>query len=218
VFVTAGPTYENIDPIRVMSNRSTGKMGFALAREAWRRGADVTLVSGPTTLSPSFPIDYSSIVTTKELYDVVKSKLSAKKYDLFLAAAAPGDFRVANVKNEKMSSRISELFDLKLETTEKVIRIVKKIQHDIFLVPFKAEWNLNQNKMVERAKMVMSETDADLVAVNDASLKGVAFEGDTNQILLLKKDGNMIDIPLNSKQVVARRILDAFIDIVGNHH
>lgn len=218
VFVTAGPTHENIDPIRVLSNRSSGKMGFALAKEAWRRGADVTLVSGPTTLSPPDSIDYSTIVTTRELYDVVKSKLNSKQYDIFLATAAVADFRPVNTINEKMSSRISQPFDMKFETTEKVIHIVKKIQRDIFLVPFKIEWNLNHAKMVERAKIIMHETDADLVAVNDASLKGVAFEGNTNQVLLLKKNGDAIDIPLDSKQRIASRILDAFIDDVGKDH
>jgi len=218
VFVTAGPTYENIDPIRIISNRSTGKMGFALAKEAWRRGAEVTLVSGPTTLSPQKSIDYTSIVTSRELLEVVKSKLKAKKYDLFLAAAAPGDFRPAKPKNEKISSRISQPFDIKFEATEKVIHNVKKIQSDIFLLPFKAEWSQNQDKMIEHAKMVMRESDADLVAINDASLKGAAFEGDTNQILLLKKDGDTIDIPLDSKEIVASRILDVFIDIVGKQH
>jgi|TARA_B100001971_G_scaffold25662_1_gene20120 phosphopantothenoylcysteine decarboxylase/phosphopantothenate--cysteine ligase len=218
VFVTAGPTYENIDPIRIISNKSSGKMGFALAREAWRRGADVTLVSGPTKLTPPVSIDYTTIVTTRELYDVVKSKLNTKHYDLFLAAAAVGDFRPVKAINEKMSSRLSQSFNMKFETTEKVIHMVKKIQHDIFLLPFKVEWSLNHDKMIERAKMIIHETDADLVAVNDASLKGVAFDGDTNQILLLKKDGDTIDIPLDSKQRIASRILDVFIDIVGKHH
>ena len=218
VFVTAGPTYENIDPIRVLTNRSTGKMGFALAKEAWIRGAEVTLVSGPTTLSPPKSIDYTQIVTSRELLKVVKSKLKAKKYDLFLAAAAPGDFLPVKPKNEKISSRTSQTFDIKFETTEKVIHNVKKIQRDIFLLPFKAEWNQNHDKMIEHAKMIMRESDADLVAINDASLKGVAFAGDTNQILLLKKDGGTIDLSLDSKQIVASRILDIFIDIIGKHH
>ena len=86
------------------------------------------------------------------------------------------------------------------------------------MLAFKVEWSLNHDKMIERAKMIIHETDADLVAVNDASLKGVAFDGDTNQILLLKKDGDTIDIPLDSKQRIASRILDVFIDIVGKHH
>jgi phosphopantothenoylcysteine synthetase/decarboxylase len=133
VFVTAGPTYEYIDPIRVLTNRSTGKMGFALAREAWRRGANVTLVSGPTMLTSPYSVDYSSITTTHELINTIKSKMKEKKYDIFLAAAAPSDFRPVNTNAEKMSSRITKPFNIQFEATEKVINIVKNIQHDIFL-------------------------------------------------------------------------------------
>jgi phosphopantothenoylcysteine decarboxylase/phosphopantothenate--cysteine ligase len=217
VFVTAGPTYEYIDPIRVVTNRSTGKMGFALAREAWRRGANVTLVSGPTMLTPPDSIDYSSITTTHELINTVKSKMKEKKYDIFLAAAAPSDFRPVKINLKKMSSRISKPFDIQFESTEKAINIVKNIQNNIFLVAFKAEFNLNYSKIIERAKIVMHEVKADLVAANDVSQKDVGFAGDTNKILVLKKDGSTIDIPLNSKQIVAHHILDIIINTISKH-
>lgn len=214
VFVTAGPTYEYLDPIRVLTNKSTGKMGFALAKEAWQRGAEVTLVSGPTLLSHPSSINYSAVTTTHEMYNTVKSMLEEKKYDIFLAAAAPSDFRPVNTEKEKISSRITQTIEMKFEVTEKVINIIKKIQRDIFLVSFKAEWNMN-NKNIEHIKLVMPESGSDIVAINDISLDGVGFEVETNQILLLNKDGEMTEIPLDSKQRVARQILNITMDAIG---
>ncbi len=217
VLVTAGPTYEHLDPIRMLTNRSSGKMGFALAKEALRRGAEVTLVSGPTSLSPPSSIDFTPIETTRQLYDTVVSKLKEERYDLFLAAAAPEDFRPVKPSAEKMSSRIARPLDLKFEATEKVIDSVKKIQRDIFLVSFKAEWGLNRDDMIKRAKVIIQEAEADMVAVNDAAQKGTGFKADTNQILLVKKNGSTIDIPLALKQTVARRILDTFLEVTRKH-
>ncbi len=215
VLVTAGPTYEHLDPIRILTNRSSGKMGYALAKEASRRGADVTLLSGPTTLTPPSSVEFTQIETTRQLYDAVISHLKKKSYDLFLAAAAPEDFRPAKPSAEKISSRIEEPFDMKFEATEKVIDSVKKIRRDTFLISFKAEWGLNRDEMIRRADVVMREADADMIAVNDVSLKDAGFEADTNQILILKKDGSTLDIPLALKQTVARRILDAFLEMTG---
>ncbi len=215
VFVTAGPTYEYLDPIRFITNGSTGKMGFALAIEAWQRGADVTLVSGPTNLSPPSTINYFKVTTTQELSNTVKSKLKENRYDIFLAAAAPSDFRPINIENKKISSRVSQTVEIKFEVTEKVINIVKKIQKDIFLVSFKADWKTN-NKNIEQIKLLMSESGADIVAINDVSLDGVGFKVDTNQILLLNKNGDMTEIPLDSKQRVAKQILNITMDTIGS--
>lgn len=214
VFVTAGPTYEYLDPIRIITNKSTGKMGFALAKEAWRRGAEVTLVSGPTLLSIPSSINYSSITTTQELSDKVKLLLKEKKYDIFLAAAAPSDFRPVNTKDEKISSRATQTISMKFEVTEKVINIIKNIQKDIFLISFKAEYKIN-NKSIERIKLLMPESGSDIVAINDVSLDGVGFKVDTNQILLLYRDGNITKIPLDSKQKVAKQILNIVMNIIG---
>lgn len=213
VFVTAGPTYEYLDPIRILTNKSTGKMGFALAKDAWLRGAEVTLVSGPTILSPPSSINYSAVTTTQELSDKVESLLKEKKYDIFLAAAAPSDFRPVNTKDEKISSRTKQTIETKFKVTNKVINIIKNIQKDIFLISFKAEWKMN-NKSIEVIKLLMSESGADMVAINDVSLNRVGFKSDTNQILLLNQNGNIIKIPLDSKQKVAKKILDVVMNLI----
>ncbi len=217
VFVTAGPTHEKLDPIRILTNQSSGKMGFALANEALRRGADVTLVSGSTFMNPPCSVEFIQVETTQQMYDSVVAQLKEEKFDLFLAAAAPEDFRPVTFSETKMSSRISRSFDVKFSVTEKVIDIVKKIQPTIFLVAFKAEWNLSRDKLIECARVVMHEAQADMVAANDSANKEAGFNSNSNEIVLLKKDNSIIDIPLAPKQVVAKKILDAFIEDMRIH-
>ncbi len=212
VLVTAGPTYEQIDPVRLITNRSSGKMGFALAQDASRRGANVTLVTGPSALALPPSTEIIPVETTREMADVVAEQLKKNKFDLFLAAAAPSDFRPIEPSSTKISTRTAQRINLKLEATEKVIGRVKQSQPNIFLVAFKAEWNTGRSEMIERAKTVINESGADMVAVNNVAVKGTGFRSDENQILLVKKDGSIIEIPLMLKRVVAHSILDAYIE------
>jgi len=212
VLVTAGPTHEHLDPVRILTNRSSGKMGFTLAREASRRGADVTLISGPTHLPKPPCVEYVQVESTRDMYKAVISKLSGSRYDLLLAAAAPSDFRPIGQRVEKISSRIDRPLDVKLEATEKMVRDVKSVQPSIFLITFKAEYGLSPNEMVERGRLLMSETDADMVALNDLALKDAGFGSDYNQLVLLKRDGSTVEIPLSPKQIAAKKILDIYLE------
>jgi phosphopantothenoylcysteine decarboxylase/phosphopantothenate--cysteine ligase len=213
IMVTAGPTYEQIDPVRLITNRSSGKMGFALAQIALRRGADVTLISGPSALAPPPSAKIISVETTREMADTVAEQLKETKFDLFLAAAAPSDFRPVEPSPTKISSRIERPLDIKLEAAEKVIGRIKQLQPSIFLIAFKAEWNISRNEVAEHVKMLINESGADMVAVNNVAVKGTGFGADANQVLLVKKDGSVIDIPLAQKQVVAHRLLDAYLEV-----
>lgn len=212
VIVTAGPTYEQIDPVRLITNRSSGKMGFALAQDALRRGANVTIVSGPSALAPPPSTEIIPVETTREMADIVAEQLKENKFNLFLAAAAPSDFRPVEPSSAKISSRIERPLDLKLEATEKVIEQVKHLQPNIFLIAFKAEWDKNRGEMIERAKALVEESGADMVAVNNVAVKGAGFGADQNQVILVKKDGATIDVPLDLKRVVAHKILDAYLE------
>ena len=212
VMVTAGPTYEQIDPVRLITNRSSGKMGFALAQDALRRGANVTLVSGPSALAPPASAEIIPVETTREMADTVAEQLKETEFNLFLAAAAPSDFRPVEPSSAKISSRIERPLDLKLEATEKVIGQIKHLQPNIFLIAFKAEWDKNRIEMIEQAKVLIQESGADMVAVNNVAVKGAGFGADENQVILVKKDGATIDISLDLKQVVAHKILDAYLE------
>ena len=211
VLVTAGPTYEYLDPIRIITNKSSGKMGFALAREALRRGAKVTLVSGPTSLTPPLSTDFINVETTKQMQKAVVSKLKNNKYNIFIGAAAPEDFKVINPSKIKLSSRINKKFNIKFETNEKIINLVKKINENIFIVAFKAETGLSRSEMIKNSKIIINESKANFVALNDISVNNTGFGEDTNQMILVKENGPNIVIPKSSKMIIAKIIFDKIL-------
>jgi len=218
VLVTAGPTYENLDPIRIITNKSSGKMGFALANEALRRGAKVTLVSGPTSLTPPLATDLINVETTKQMQKAVVSRLKINKYNIFIGAAAPEDFRVINPSKIKISSRINKTFSIKFETNEKIINLVKKINEKIFLVAFKAETGLSRSEMVKNSKIVISESKANFVALNDISVNNIGFGQDTNQMIIVKENGPNIVIPKSSKMIIAKKIFDEILKEINENN
>jgi phosphopantothenoylcysteine decarboxylase/phosphopantothenate--cysteine ligase len=212
VLVTAGPTIEHIDPVRIITNKGSGKMGFSLAKEALRRGAKVTLISGPTSINPPPDVEFYGIETTKQLFDTVISKLESKNYTLFVSAGSPEDFYPLNPSEKKISSRQGSI-NLEFGSSEKVINHVKRIKPDVSLISFRAVWGLTRNEAIESGRELMHESDSDLVAVNDLALKGSGFQYETNKIILLLKSGSIIDIPLDHKQVVSKKIFDIYLNI-----
>jgi len=208
VLITAGPTLEHIDPVRVMTNKSSGKMGVAVAREALNRGADVALVYGAGTALPPSDAKVIPVETTEEMLDAVVSELKSKKYDVVVAAAAAADWRPEKSFDYKVpTSDVSEL-SVRLRPTEKIIDAVRKVNADAFLVPFKAEYDLSDEEMVERGYRRLVEAEADMIVVNDIGRNGAGFEVDTNEAFIVDKDKKVVHVPLTTKREVARRIFD----------
>jgi len=208
VLITAGSTVEHIDPVRVVTNKSSGKMGVALAEEALARGADVTLIYGLGTALPPSNACVVRVETTRQMYDAVVSELKSKQYDVVVAAAAAADWTVEKPFMYKVSTRERKLLDLKLKPTPKIIDSVKKIHSKTFLVAFKAEYNLPKNKLVEKAYERLLESKADLIVVNDVGKKGVGFGTETNEVFIVDKSKRVIHVPLALKREVAGKILD----------
>ena len=212
VLITAGPTLEHIDPVRVMTNKSSGKMGVAVAREALNRGADVTLVYGPGTAMPPSDAKVIRVETTEEMLDAVISELKSKKYDVVVAAAAAADWRPEKSFDYKVpTSDVSEL-SVKLRPTQKIIDAVRKVNTDVFLVPFKAEYDSSDEELVERAYRRLVEAEADMIVVNDVGRAGTGFEVDTNEVFIVDKDKKVVHVPLTTKREVARRIFDVITE------
>jgi phosphopantothenoylcysteine decarboxylase/phosphopantothenate--cysteine ligase len=209
VLITAGPTVEHMDPIRVITNRSSGKMGVALAEEALSRGADVTLVYGPGTAAPPVTARVVSVETTDQMYEAVVSELKSKKYDLAIAAAAAADWKVKNPFAYKISTRKLDLLSLELEPTRKIIDQIKKISPKVFLVGFRAEYKLPKKELIESAHKKLVEANADLIVINDIGKKGAGFGTETNEVFIIDKEKKAIHVPLAHKRQVARKILDA---------
>jgi len=208
VLVTAGPTVEYIDPIRVVTNRSSGKMGVAIAEEALKRGAEVTLIYGPGTATPPSRANIISVETTEHMHEAVVSELKSRKYDMVIAVAAAADWTLEKPYSYKVSTRELRSLNLELKPTKKIIDCVKKISPRTFLVAFRAEYKLSEKDLIESAYRRLLEADADLIVVNDVSKKNVGFGTETNEVFIVDEEKKVVHVPLAPKQEVARKILD----------
>jgi len=205
VLVTAGSTVENIDPIRVVTNTSSGKMGIAIAQEAERMGARVTLVYGHG--SESVNGRALRVNTSEEMRRVVVSQLSSVKYDIAIMAAAVADFMPAKKSEKKIDTRAGKV-ELSLVATKKIIDEVKKKSKDTFLVAFKADYNVQDSVLVERAYKKLQDCDADIVVANDLGRKGSEAGSDRNEVFIIDKKRKIIHLPLESKVAIAMKLLE----------
>jgi phosphopantothenoylcysteine decarboxylase/phosphopantothenate--cysteine ligase len=200
VLVTAGPNREPIDPVRFLSNRSTGKMGYALAAAAWRRGAEVVLISGPTALAAPHGVRRISVATAGEMLQAVLDQLDAATM-LFMAAAV-ADYRPAKPAAQKIKKQAGPMV-LELERTADVLEQVAKRKGKQLLVGFAAE----TENVVENARRKLREKRLDMIVANDVAGTNTGFEVDTNAVTLIDERGRQ-DVPLTSKEDVADAILD----------
>jgi phosphopantothenoylcysteine decarboxylase/phosphopantothenate--cysteine ligase len=202
VLVTAGPTREPIDPVRVVSNRSSGKMGYRIAEAAWERGADVVLVSGPTTLAHPTGVSVRTVDSTAQLDAAVRAELPAA--DVLIMAAAPADYRPKDPGNNKRARATGKLA-VELEPTEDILTGTASLRRpNSVIVGFALETGDADAKGAEKLR----RKNLDLIVVNDALEPGAGFEGDTNRVTILDRDGGRKAVPLASKREVADAILD----------
>jgi phosphopantothenoylcysteine decarboxylase / phosphopantothenate---cysteine ligase len=201
VVVTAGPTREDLDPVRFFTNRSSGKMGYAVAEAAARRGAHVVLVSGPTDLQVPEGVDWIPVRTTEEMRNAVHE--CAAEAHIVIMAAAVSDYRPASTHSTKMK-RGSERLILELEPTTDILAELGREKGSRILVGFAAE----TNDMAEHARGKLSRKGADMIVANDVTQEGAGFDTDTNIVTLFLRDGREIPFPKLSKFEVANRVLD----------
>ncbi len=202
VLVTAGPTREPLDPVRYLSNRSSGKMGYALAEAARLRGAAVTLVSGPTALPAPGGVDFVQVETAAQMRDAVLPR--APSADLILAAAAVSDYRPAERAIQKIKKGASSPA-LTLTANDDILAgLGREKRAGQTLVGFAAE----TEDLLDHARRKLESKNLDWIVANDVTVKGAGFDVDTNVVTLLARDGREITLPLLTKREVAERILD----------
>jgi phosphopantothenoylcysteine decarboxylase/phosphopantothenate--cysteine ligase len=206
ILITAGPTREYLDGFRYISNPSTGKMGIAIAEEALRQGAEVTLIYGPGTAVPPAGVRVVDVETTGEMLDAVVNALKDRKQEVAILTAAASDYGVTDRKLMKTPSGM-ERWHLELKPKPKIIGHVKKANPDIYLVGFKAEYDVSDEELVERATSRMREADMDLIVANDVARENVGFGTETNEVFVIDKDGTVTHIPLTVKREIARQLL-----------
>ena len=204
VLVTAGPTREDLDPVRYITNRSSGKMGYAVAEAAARRGARVTLISGPTALDTPPGVDRIDVRTAAEMHHAVAGKVAESSIAIFAAAVA--DYRPAQTSDQKIK-RDKDALTLWLEPTPDILAGVAKTKGERLIVGFAAE----TERVAENARKKLTAKNADLIVANDVTAEGAGFDHDTNIVTLLSRDGRDLPLPRMSKREVAQRILDEVV-------
>lgn len=205
VVITAGPTVEEIDPVRFLSNRSSGKMGYALARAAVSRGARVTLISGPTQLAPPVGAQLVRVQSTEDMFQAVHRVLPAA--DVFIAAAAPADFRPAQ-RSDRKWKKSEGIPVLALEQTPDILAAVVAARHPgLTVVGFAAE----THDVLAEAVRKLERKRVDLLVLNDVSQPDAGFAVDTNRVTLVRPEAETETLPVLSKDVVASRILDEVV-------
>lgn len=208
VLVTAGPTCEDIDPVRYLTNRSSGRMGYAVAEAALRRGARVILVSGPTALEPPPVALFESVRTTEEMRQAVGKHLAESS--VIVKAAAVVDFQPARRERQKIK-RVRGALTLELAPTADLLEEIGARKADRLLVGFAAE----TENVVENARAKLTAKNLDLVVANDVTRNGAGFDAETNIVTILTRDGREISLPKMSKFAVANRILDEVVRLQG---
>ena len=203
VVVTAGPTRESIDPVRVVTNRSSGKMGYRVAEAAWERGADVVLISGPVALSPPIGVRLRQVESTLELEEAVRDELPTA--DVLVMAAAPADFRPSDPSDSKRARNDGALA-IPMEPTVDILSATRgERRAGSVIVGFALETGDGR----AHAQAKLREKRLDYIILNDALEPGAGFEVATNRVTIIGKTGAPIELPLLSKRDVAERILDA---------
>ena len=208
ILITGGPTQEPIDPVRFISNHSTGKMGYALAKMARRRGAEVTLVTGPASLPiPRRDIEVVSVRTAEEMRKAVLTHM--KGCSVVIKAAAVSDYR-PKVMSERKLKKSASFLSLELERTKDILEEIGKKKGDRILIGFAAE----TEDLIANAKKKLKEKNLDFIVVNDVTKPGAGFGADTNQVKILFSSGEIRDLPLMSKEEVSQIILDEVVKLL----
>jgi len=206
VLVTAGPTQEPLDPVRYISNRSSGKMGYALAEAAAARGANVVLVSGPTHLARPNGVKLIKVTTAVEMHDAVIENLEPAT--IIVKAAAVADYHLARVPEQKVKKTAARL-SLDLDPTPDILAEVGRKKGDRLLVGFAAE----TERLVEESRRKLKSKNCDMVVGNLVSQEGAGFDSDTNEVVLVMSTGEMVELPRASKREIADQILDEIIKL-----
>ncbi len=204
VLITAGPTREYLDPVRFISNRSSGKMGYALARNAKVRGANVTLISGPVSLEAPYGVEMVRVETASEMHEAVLQ--NAGKSSILVMCAAVSDF--APEKVETMKIEKTESMTLNLRKNPDILSAVAKLEKRPFTVGFSAE----TGNRIDRARQKMASKNADIMVFNDILKKDAGFDSDTNEVTIIDSNSEQT-LPWMSKDDVAAEIFDRVVEL-----
>lgn len=208
ILVTAGPTQEPIDPVRYLTNHSSGKMGYAIAKVCGMRGADVTLVSGKTAIKPPLFVDVVPVTTARDMYEAVTSRFDQQ--NIVIKAAAVADYRPKTISDQKVKKADGEL-SIEMERTDDILKYLgEHKREDQFLCGFSME----TEHMLENSRKKLEKKNLDMIVANNVKVEGAGFAGDTNIVTLITKDDET-QLPLLSKEETAVEIMNKILEITA---
>jgi phosphopantothenoylcysteine decarboxylase/phosphopantothenate--cysteine ligase len=215
ILVTSGGTMEYIDPIRVITNLSSGKMGNAIIKHSLELGANVTHIVGNFTTVPfssnSSNLETIKVNTSDEMYTRVISEISSKKFDIVIFAAAVTDFKLLQIHKKKIPSQISHSINLELVPTKKIIDEIKLIDKNIFLVGFKAYFDVSNTYLINKAKKKLKECNADIVVANDVGRINTKIGSDYNEVFIVTQKEPVVHFKVQTKDSIANKLFEIII-------
>ncbi len=206
VIVTAGPTQESIDPVRYITNHSTGKMGYELARAAMLRGAEVTLVSGVTALEPPLFVDFVQVESAGDMFEAMKARYLDN--DIIIKAAAVADYKPKTVANDKMKKKDGEM-SIELDRTQDILKYMGEHRRE---GQFYCGFSMETQNMLENSRVKLDKKNIDMVVANNLKVAGSGFGTDTNVVTMISKQEE-IQLELLTKEMVAHKILDEILKL-----
>ena len=207
VLVTAGPTQEAIDPVRCLTNHSSGKMGYAIAKMAMLRGAEVTLVSGPTAIQPPLFVNVIPVTTARDMFEAVTGL--SDQQDIIIKAAAVADYRPKQVSEDKVKKKDDQV-SIELERTDDILKYLGQHKR---AGQFLCGFSMETKDMIGNSRAKLEKKNLDMVAANNLKVEGAGFQGDTNVLTLITQDEE-VSLPLMSKEDAALKILDKILTLI----
>ena len=212
VLITAGPSREAIDSIRYLSNKSSGRMGIELAKEASARGADVLLVAGECMVKIPDYINTIHVESADDFTKTIKDELSYSNYDMFISAAAVSDYKPVDFIEGKISSDSVEELNVSMHLTPKILKVARRKDYKLFVIAFKAEINVSRTELIDRAYSRLLKSEADLIVANDVGREDIGFNSKDNEVYIINKEKHITHIEKHTKRYVASKIIDVALD------
>jgi len=212
VLITAGPTREAIDSVRFVSNRSSGRMGIELAKEASARGADVLLIAGKCMVKIPEYIKTLHVVSTEDFIKTVKDELAYNSYDFFISAAAISDYKPVECIEGKISSDNVQSLQVNMMLTPKIIDVARRKDYNLFILGFKAETNVSKSELINRAYERLKKSEIDMIVANDIGRDDIGFASKDNEVFIIDKLKHITHVEKNTKRYIASKIIDAALE------
>ena len=212
IIITAGPSREAIDNVRYLSNKSSGRMGIEIAKEASARGADVLLVAGECMVKIPEYIKTKHVESAGDFIKVIKDEISYNNFDFFISAAAISDYKPVELIEGKISSDNVKELNVNMKLTPKILDIARRKDYKLFIIAFKAETNVSRSELIDRAYDRLLKSESDLIVANDVGRDDIGFNSKDNEVYIINKEKHITHIEKHTKRYVASKIIDVALE------